>query len=132
MSTNVTFTGISVKLNENKTNQDSLIEIAKYLNYSEKEISELSSKNYIESLYDRKKNQWRIARDTNGNIGLLYLIDDEYDVFDLSFKISLEKQNIILGKLMDILPKDYINMQADMVNVFAYLYYNGTDSPFTF
>lgn len=132
MSTNVSFTGISVKLNKKKIDKESLLELAKFLKYDEKELESFNSEDDGYIFYEPKKNQWSLYRDYDGNIGLVYLIDDESDVFDLAYSMSLEKLNEIMGELVEDMPNEYIDMNAASVKVFAHLYYNGSDNPFTF
>ena len=132
MSTNVTFAGVSIKINDDKIDQKSLIEIAKHLGYDEKDLLDLESDDYIDAIYETKKDCWRIYRDVDGQIGLIYLINNDYDEFDLDFTLSLEKLNIHMGMLLEVLPKEYFNMDADNVKIFSHLYYNGSDNPFTF
>lgn len=132
MSTNVSFTGLSIRVNIEKTDPQSLKELAEYLKYSEKELEFFDTNNYEDIFYDTEKNTWRIYRDVDGQIGVIYLVDNEIDVFDLNFKMSLEKLNELMGLLLDDVPKEYLNMDAPFVNIFSYLYYNGSDNPFTF
>lgn len=132
MSTNVSFTGLSIKINEDKTQMKSLQELAKFLEYSEKELDFENPDQFLDNLYDTKKQTWRIFRDVYGVYGLIYLIDDEYDVFDLEFRMSLEAINECIGQLLDEVPQEFLDMEANNVNVFSYLYYNGTDNPFKF
>jgi hypothetical protein len=132
MSTNVSFSGLSIRINENKTDVDSLKELAKFLDYSEKELEYFDTEDFREVFYELKKNKWRIYEDSNTQLGVIYLINNEYDVFDLEFKLSLEKLNELMGEILNNVPKEYLNMDAPFVNTFAYLYYNGSENPFTF
>ena len=55
MSTNVTFAGVSIKINDDKIDQKSLIEIGKHLGYDEKDLLDLESDDYIDAIYETKK-----------------------------------------------------------------------------
>lgn len=80
MSTNVSFTGLSIRINEEKTDQKSLKELAEYLEYSEKELEHFNLDSYEDIFYDTKKNSWRIYRDSDGQIGVVYLVKDRKSV----------------------------------------------------
>lgn len=133
MSTSVSFTGLSVRIKEDRVGIKSLQEIAIQLgSYDEKELANFDDDFYEDYLYDSRKNCWRIYQDSEGVIGIIYLIDNERNIFDMDYKLSLGKINELMGSLLNELPKNYLTMDADSVNIFAYLYYNGGDNPFTF
>ena len=127
MSTNVSFSGVSIKILEDKKNNESLIDIAKILEYDEPKESNLE-----DLFYEPKTKQWQLYRDADGEIGLIYLIDNESDVFDIDFGQSLEQLNEIVGELQPDIREHFMDKEASNVKAFALIYYNGSDNPFKF
>ena len=127
MSTNVSFAGVSIKILEDKRDLESLLDIARILEYDEPTESNLD-----DLLYDPKTKQWQLYRDDDGEIGLIYLINNESDVFDMEYSISLEVLNEILGELQPNIREHFMDKEASNVKAFALLYYNGSENPFKF
>lgn len=127
MSTNVSFAGVSIKILEDKKDLESLLDIAKILEYEDPKESTLE-----DDLYDPKKKQWQLYRDYEGVVGLIYLIESEYDVFDMNFSITLEEFNEIVGELKPDIREHFMGRSASDVKSFGLIYYNGTENPFKF
>jgi hypothetical protein len=127
MSTNVSFSGVSIKILEDKEDNESIIDIAKILEYDEPKESDLD-----DLFYEPKTKQWQLYKDYEGVIGLVYLIDNERDVFDIDFGQSLEQLNEILGELHPDVREHFMDKDASNVKAFALIYYNGSENPFKF
>lgn len=127
MSTNVSFVGISIKIAEGKGDEESLVDIAKILEYKEPTVDNLDN-----LLYEPKKKQWQLYEDCQGEVGVIYLIENESDVFDLDFSVSLEVLDEILGDLHPDIREHFISKEAADVKIFGQLYYNGSENPFEF
>lgn len=128
MSTNVSFSGVSIKILEDKKDEESLLDVAKILEYDEK----LITIDFDDLLYEPKTKQWQLYQDADGEVGLIYLIDNESDVFDINFSVSLEALNEILGELHPDVREHFMDKEASSVKVFAMNYYNGSENPFSF
>ncbi len=127
MSTNVSFAGVSIKILENKKNNESILDIAKILEYDDPNESILD-----DILYEPKIKQWQLYKDYNDVIGLIYLIESEYDVFDLNFSLTLDQFNEIVGELKPDIREHFIEKSASDVKSFGLIYYNGSENPFVF
>ena len=127
MSTNVSFTGVSIKILEDKRDSESLLDIAKLLDYDDPNESNLE-----DLFYDPKKKQWQLYCDYEGEFGLIYIIENEWDVFDLDFSITLEEFNEIVGELKPDIREHFMGKEAADVKAFGLIYYNGSDNPFKF
>ena len=127
MSTNVSFAGVSIRILEDKKDLDSLLDIAKILEYDDPKDSDLE-----DLFYEPKLKQWQLYRDYEGVIGLIYLIENEWDVFDMEYSVSLEVLNEILGELKPGIREHFMDKEESKVKAFALMYYNGSDNPFKF
>lgn len=127
MSTNVSFAGVSIKILEDKSDLKSHLDIAKILEYDEP-----TEDNLDDLLYEIKTKQWQLYRDYDGVIGLIYLIENESDVFDLNFSLTLEEFNEIVGELKPDIREHYMRKSASDVKSFGIIYYNGSENPFKF
>ncbi len=128
MSTNVSFSGVSIKILEDKKDEESLIDVAKILEYDEK----LIKTDFEDLMSEPKTKQWQLFKDVDGETGLVYLIDNESDVFDIDFGQSLEQLNEILGELHPDVREHFMDKDAANVKAFALIYYNGSENPFKF
>ena len=127
MSTNVSFAGVSIRILEDKKDLDSLLDIAKILEYDDPKDSDLE-----DLFYEPKLKQWQLYRDYEGVIGLIYLIKNEWDVFDMEFSITLEQFNEIPGELHPNIREHFMDKETSNIKAFALIYYNGSENPFKF
>ena len=73
MSTNVSFTGLSIRVNIEKTDPQSLKELAEYLKYSEKELEFFDTNNYEDIFYDTEKKLFSILTTSEAMTLLFFL-----------------------------------------------------------
>lgn len=125
MSTNESFTGVSIKLIKDYTDKDSISLIGELLEYDDDDF-------YEYDLVDLKLNQWCLFKDYMGVIGLIYQIENQYDLFDLNYSLSLHDFNNIVGKLNLEVRDKYMSKSSLDVKIFAHLYYNTSENPFIF
>lgn len=125
MSTNCSFCGISIKLKENIPKKE-LLNV--YQTINKKRYNGKFSE-FKEKVYEKfKSNRWSLYVDIKGKLGLIYLIQDEYDVFDLDFSIKFSE----LEKILSYLDIEEDLIENESLKIFSYLYYNGSDNPFEF
>lgn len=128
MSTYCSFAGISIKLKNKFNTEEYHKKIAHLLNYSKEEID-----NIEESFYIIPINKWRIHKDVFGGFGLIYLLENEFDVTNINYTISLNDAEGILNLIIYKLDKSFLDKSNENnVKIFAHLYYNGVDNPFKF
>ena len=142
MSETKNFSGISYKIPELVGASEEIIkdyiqkykpkEYVEYLKSQENKYP--MSLNEITSIYDVKLKEWTLISDIKGVYGLIYLMQDEEACDDMDFNLYLyeldlhidDLKMLLLGTTGDeVYSKEYIKM-------FATIYYDGSDNPFTF
>jgi hypothetical protein len=130
--------GLSIKMDESKEkSKDRLaLDVAQILGvYTEEQIKSFAED--IENLYDiiyddLPDNQWTLYRDLEGDIGLIYITEQENDVETQEFTMSLHEINKYMGEMHPQIRDEYINRNPKDVKVFSYVYSTCCDKPFTF
>ena len=125
MSQNVAYAGFSLKLNEEDQNEDRLKEIAKSFGYVWTDNDEWDEIMFSEKDY---QNKWKPMMDYDGKYGFIWVTHYEFDAFDLEFKQPITAMGIALKDFVD----QTMIMPSETINVFAQIYYNGSDDPFKF
>jgi len=125
MSTNIAYAGFSLKLNEELQTEKSLKRVAKLLGFEWEDNDDWDEIIFNES---KNMNRWKPMIDYDGKYGFIYVTHYNYDAYDIDFKATISDMGRALKEFIDqtnIMPKEEIN-------VFAQIYYNGSDDPFKF
>lgn len=117
MSTNVKCVGYYIKLE-----QTNVLEIAKKLDLLSQLGSDEDNKYYL-YLDGNNLNKWQFATDYNGDVGLIWLTEYEYDCFDtaISYEVDAKKNK----------PRKPLK-NLNVPRYFYINYYNGSENPLIF
>jgi|TARA_R110000851_G_scaffold285798_1_gene439551 hypothetical protein len=121
MSTDCSKAGFSIPFTDEYQNKEKMMEL---LNMTDEDEFSNSLSDYEEN-----KNQWGITPDDDGVFGLVYIVLSKWDDHYLEFTHKVSD----VDKIKDSLPKEYLGiLKIEELKVFAFVYYNGSDSPFKF
>ena len=126
MSCNSKICGYSIKFGD-YYDESAMKDIAKKLGHTWNEEDE---EDWKEFLYcnDKNLNKWKPHIDYNGNYGVIYVTEEEYEAFDIEFYVSITDMGKALKEYIDIT----CHMPDEHIKAFAIIYYNGSDNPFKF
>lgn len=121
MSTDCSRVGFSIPFIEEYQNQEAMMKI----------IGAEDQDDFDHFMYDSsdKLKQWQITSDYDGKFGLVYFVMDEWDNHYLEFSSKIKD----LNEVRERIPKEYLSLlNIEELKIFAFVYYNGSDSPFKF